>query len=179
MCAARKPKASQPAGALVSITFTAHHDHRPCSPGGVVIATSACGVGGMCPLGVGAHPYRVAAGAGGLPRGVGGADGDALDARCGWLRGRGRGRGGGRGVLGEHYVSGPQPTRPSLEDPGGSCGCSPRGAAATVQIGHHRQSVPAASAPAGSDDPSRNQGSMRSSSASVSIRSWVTNSSTG
>ncbi len=33
------------------ITFTAHHDHRPCSPGNVVTATSACGVGGMCPLG--------------------------------------------------------------------------------------------------------------------------------
>ncbi len=33
------------------VTFTAHHDHRPCCPGGVVIATSACGVGGMCPLG--------------------------------------------------------------------------------------------------------------------------------
>jgi len=48
-----------------------------------------------------------------------------------------------------------------------------------VQIGHHRQSVPAAAALLGSDDPSCNQGSMRSSSASVSIRASVRSSSIG
>ncbi len=52
MRAARKPKAtSQPAWTPASVTFTARHDHRPCSPG-VVTATSAC------TFWVGAHCYR-------------------------------------------------------------------------------------------------------------------------
>jgi len=42
---------------------------------------------------------------------------------------------------------------PRSRTQGGSCGCSPRGAAATVQIGHHRQSVPAAAASAGLGQP--------------------------
>jgi len=161
------------------VRFTAHHDHRPCSPGDVVTATSACGVGGMCPLG--RHPplpgrrqvlvdYRVASVARTGMRWTLGVGGSAVVAVVVV------GVGGCWVSIARAALSQPAPRSRTQ---GGSCGCSPRGAAATVQIGHHRQSVPAAAALLGSDDPSCNQGSMRSSSASVSIRASVRSSSIG